>query len=127
MEKVDYKNIDEYILSFPPETQKLLEQVRSVIKNVAAEAQETISYGMPTFVYKGVLVHFAAFKNHLGLYALPSANEAFKEDLSKYKTGKGSIQFPLNEPIPHELIRRIVKFRIEENIAKSKNKKTKAK
>lgn len=124
--KTDYKNIDEYIAKFPEEIQKLLEQIRIVVQNAAPEAQETISYGMPTFAYKGVLAHFAAFKNHIGLYALPSGNEAFKEDLAVYKTGKGSIQFPLNEPIPFELISRIIKFRVEENLEKAKTKKAKS-
>lgn len=128
--KTDYKNIEEYIASFPEEIQALLEQVRAVIKKASPDARETISYGMPTFTYKGVLAHFAAFKSHIGLYALPSGNEAFKEELSKYKTGKGSIQFPLNEPLPLELISNIIKFRVEENLEKTKkgkNKKEKTK
>jgi uncharacterized protein YdhG (YjbR/CyaY superfamily) len=123
--KTDYKNIDDYIGTFPDEVQELLQQVRKMIRNVAPEAQETISYGMPTFTYKGVLAHFAAFKNHIGLYALPSGNEAFKEELSVYKTGKGSIQFPFGQPIPLDLIEKIVKFRVEENLGKAKAKKAK--
>ena len=125
--KTNYKNIDEYIGTFSPEIQKLLAEVRVVIQNAAPEAKETISYGMPTFIYKGILVHFAAFKNHLGFYALPSGNKAFKEELAAYKTGKGSIQFPLHEAIPFELISKIVKFRLDENIEKESIKKTKKK
>lgn len=107
-------NIDEYIAGFPKDTQQVLEQVRATIKKNAPEAQEKISYGMPTFTFKGKnLVHFAAFKNHLGFYATPTGHEAFKEELSRYKQGKGSVQFLLDEPMPLNLIARIVKFRIK--------------
>lgn len=119
------KDINEYIASFSPEVQKLLEQVRSTIQKAAPEAEEAISYAMPTFKLKGNLVHFAAFTNHIGFYALPSGNVAFQKELANYKTGKGSIQFPLSEPLPLDLITKIVKFRIEENIKKAELKKKK--
>jgi uncharacterized protein YdhG (YjbR/CyaY superfamily) len=117
------KNIDEYIASFPKEIQKVLEQVRTTVKDAAPEAEETISYAMPAFtLHKAQLVYFAAFKNHIGFYSLPSGNEAFQEELSAYKVGKGSIQFPLNQPMPLELITKIVKFRVKENDKNNKKK-----
>jgi len=113
--------IDEYIAEFPPETQGLLEEMRALIKSVAPEATETISYAIPTFdLYGRHLVHFAAFKKHIGFYPVPGGyEEAFKEELEPYKRGKGSIQFPLDEPIPWDLIRRMVEFRVEENAARA--------
>lgn len=117
--------IDEYIASFPPDTQTVLNQIRATISQVAPEAVETISYGMPTFKYQGKpLVYFAAFKNHIGLYSLPTGNEAFKEEFARYKTGKGSVQFPLNEPMPLALITRVVEFRVRETSERSALKKT---
>ena len=116
---------NEYIASFPENVQKLLEQVRSIIKKAAPEATEAISYAMPTFKLNGILVHFAAFQNHIGFYALPSGNEAFQKELSEYKTGKGSIQFPLDKPLPEALITKIVKFRAQENLEKALTKKKK--
>lgn len=118
-------DIDEYIASFPENVQKLLDQIRSIIQKAAPKATETISYAMPTFKLNGILVHFAAFQNHIGFYALPSGNEAFQKELSAYKTGKGSIQFPLNEPLPEALITEIVKFRVQENLEKALMKKKK--
>lgn len=118
-------DINEYIASFPENVQKLLEQVRSIIKKAAPEATEAISYAMPTFKLNGILVHFAAFQNHIGFYALPSGNEAFQKELSEYKTGKGSIQFPLDKPLPEALITKIVKFRAQENLEKALTKKKK--
>ncbi|WP_298837065.1 iron chaperone [Clostridium sp.] len=121
------KSIDEYILKFSSETQEILKTLRKVIKECAPDAEEKISYQMPTFVLHGNLVHFAAYKNHIGLYPKPSGTESFKLELSQYKSGKGSIQFPIEKPLPYELIRKIVKFRVAENIkkeeAKLKNKK----
>lgn len=111
-----------YIASFPKEVQAKLEQVRATIKKAAPEAEETISYGMPAFKLNGPLVYFAAFKGHIGFYALPSGNEAFQKELAKYKMGKGSIQFPLDEPMPLALITKIVQFRVKENAAKKKAK-----
>jgi uncharacterized protein YdhG (YjbR/CyaY superfamily) len=109
------KNIDEYISGFPEEIQKILEQVRSTIRKTAPEAEEAIRYDIPTFILHSNLVHFAAFKNHIGFYATPSGNEAFAKELSKYKGGKGSVQFPLDQPMPLDLIRRIVEYRVGEN------------
>jgi len=114
------KTIDEYIAGFPPDTQEVLEKIRAVIRSEAAEAQETISYQMPTFVMNGNLVHFAAFKNHVGFYPTPAGIEKFQKEIRRYKNAKGSVQFPLDQPIPYDLIRRIVKFRVKENKAKGK-------
>ncbi|MEO8236680.1 MAG: DUF1801 domain-containing protein [Flavobacterium sp.] len=96
--------IDEYIGGFPNEVQEILEEIRMTIQKAAPEAKEKISYSMPAFEQNGIVVYFAAFKKHIGLYALPSGHEAFVEELSKYKSGKGSVQFPLNEPMPFDLI-----------------------
>ncbi len=109
------QTIDEYIAGFPPDIQAILQKVRATIRNAAPGATETISYQMPTFVLEGNLVHFAAFKSHIGLYPSPSGTERFREELSVYEHGKGSIRFPLNKPIPYDLISRIVTFRVEEN------------
>lgn len=114
MEKKTYQNIDQYIADYSPEVGEILNQIRSCIKEVAPEAQEAISYNMPAFKQGKVLVYFAAFKNHIGFYALPSGNMAFQQELSKYKVGKGSIQFPLSQPMPFELIKLMVAFRVEE-------------
>ena len=116
-------DIDNYIAGFPPEVQKLLEQARATIQKAAPNAHETISYGLPTFKQDGILVHFAAFTNHIGFYALPSGNAAFQEELSAYKTGKGSIQFPFDKPLPLGLITKMVQFRVEENTNKAAIKK----
>lgn len=116
------KNIDEYIAGFPDHIQKILQEVRDTIRKAAPEAQETISYAIPTFTLNGNLVHFAAFKSHIGFYATPSGHEAFKEELSKYKEGKGSVQFPLDRPMPLKLITKIVKYRVKENLAKAKKR-----
>ncbi len=118
------KNIDEYISNFPEDVQLILKKLRKAIAKAAPDAEETIKYRMPTFVlYKRNLVHFAAFKNHIGFYPTPSAIIAFKDELTPYKQSKGAIQFPINEPIPLDLVRRIVEFRVKENLDKSKNKK----
>jgi len=111
-----FKNIDEYIVSFPPNVQLLLREFRHAIKEAAPEAEEVISYQMPAFKQNGVLVWFAAFKDHIGFFPKVSAIEAFKENLSSYQTSKGTIQFPLNESIPFDLIKEIVKFRVNENL-----------
>ena len=116
------ENIDEYIGTFPNDVQEILEQVRMTIQEAAPDAKEKISYSMPAFDQNGVVVYFAAFKNHIGLYALPTGHEAFAAELSKYKSGKGSVQFPLKEPMPFELITKIVKFRVNENLEKGKKK-----
>jgi uncharacterized protein YdhG (YjbR/CyaY superfamily) len=113
-------SIDEYIAEFPPETQRVLEELRTLIKALAPGATETISYAIPTFDLNGKhLVHFAGYERHVGLYPAPSGLDAFKEDLKPYKSGKGSVQFPLSQPLPTELIRRIVAFRVEETAGKA--------
>lgn len=113
-------NIDEYIAGFPGDVQKILIKIRATIRQAAPDAEEKISYQMPTFFLNGNLVHFAAFKNHIGFYPVPTGIEKFKKELSAYKGGKGSVQFPLDQPIPYELISRIVKFRVKENLVKAK-------
>jgi uncharacterized protein YdhG (YjbR/CyaY superfamily) len=114
-------SIDEYIAGFPEDIQQLLQQVRTAIKKVAPGAEETIKYAIPTFVLNGNLVHFAAFKNHIGFYPAPTGMKEFKKDLSKYKTGKGSVQFPIDKPIPIGLITKIVKYRVKEQKLKIKD------
>lgn len=112
--------VDAYIKSFPPETQKLLTSLRETIKREAPDAEEAIKYGIPTFIYHGNLVHFAGYKHHIGFYPTPSGVEAFKKELTPYKQAKGSVQFPLDKPIPLSLIAKIVKFRVKENEEKKK-------
>lgn len=116
-------NIDEYITDFPKDIQKLLEQVRVTIQKAAPKAEETINYAMPTFKLEGNLVHFAAYKNHIGFYPAPSGIAAFKKKFSVYKGAKGSVQFPLDKPLPLSLIAKTVKFRAKENLEKAKEKK----
>jgi uncharacterized protein YdhG (YjbR/CyaY superfamily) len=117
--KVGFVSIDDYIATFPEETQKILKKIRGTIKAAAPDAEEKISYQMPTFAQKGNLVHFAAFKNHIGFYPTPTGIEKFKKELSVYEGAKGSVQFPLDKPIPYDLISKIVKFRVKENLAKA--------
>jgi len=119
------RNIDEYIAGFPRDVQQILQKIRTTIRRAAPQAEEVISYQMPTFRLEGNLVHFAAFKNHIGLYPTPSGTEKFREELSPYQTGKGSIRFPLDKPIPYGLIGRIVKFRAKENLERSKARRKK--
>ena len=120
-----YETIDDYISTFPPSVRNILEELRRAIRDAAPTAQEAISYGMPTFKLNGNLVHFAAFKHHIGFYPSgPSAIEAFKDQLSEYEQSKGTIRFPLDRPIPLELVKQIVRFRVEQNVLK-KRKKTK--
>jgi uncharacterized protein YdhG (YjbR/CyaY superfamily) len=121
------KNIDEYIAGFPKDVQEILEKIRATIREAAPEAEETISYQMPTFTLKGNLVHFAAFKDHIGFYPIPTGVEKFKKELSAYKTGKGSVQFPLDQPMPYDLISKIVDFRVQENLKKAAAKEKKKK
>lgn len=111
--------IDEYIATFPRDVQQVLKKIRTAIKETAPDAQEAIRYRIPTFVLNGNLVHFAAFKNHIGFYPTPSAIARFKNELSSYKGAKGSVQFPLNEPMPMPLIKKIVRFRVGEARAKA--------
>ncbi|MBP6458959.1 MAG: DUF1801 domain-containing protein [Crocinitomicaceae bacterium] len=112
--------IDHYIATFPEETQLLLNQVRDAIESVALGAEQMMKYAMPTYVYYGNLVHFAGYKNHIGFYPAPSGLNAFPTEISKYKNSKGAVQFPINEPMPLELIKKIVLFRMQENETKRK-------
>lgn len=122
-----YQSIDEYIASFPDGVQAILQQIRTTIQQAAPEAEETISYQMPTFKLHGNLVHFAGYKQHIGLYPTPSGIEQFKEELANYKGAKGSVQFPLDQPMPLDLIRRVTEFRVQENQAKAEAKQSKKK
>jgi len=112
-------NIDTYISQFPPEIQLILNQMRNLILQAAPESKEVISYQMPAFQYKGILVYFAAYTKHIGFYPTPSAIEKFKSELSEYKTSKGAVQFPINQPLPQDLITRMVQFRVRENEMKA--------
>ena len=117
------KAIDEYIAGFPNDVQEILEKIRMTIRKAAPDAEETISYQVPTFTLKGkYLVYFAAYKKHIGLYPAPRGIEKFKKELSAYEGGKGTVRFPLDQPIPFGLIKRIVKFRVKENLEKAKAK-----
>jgi uncharacterized protein YdhG (YjbR/CyaY superfamily) len=122
MKAAQAKNIDEYIEGFPKQVQEILEKLRVTIREAAPEAEETINYAIPTFTLKGNLVHFAAFKNHIGFYPAPSGIEAFKKELSVYEGAKGSVQFPIDKPLPLGLITKIVKFRVKENLERTKSK-----
>jgi uncharacterized protein YdhG (YjbR/CyaY superfamily) len=118
--KPAFTTIDEYIATFPAETQKILQELRQSIHAAAPEAIEKISYAMPAFALKGVLVYFAAHKNHIGFYPTSSGTRVFEKELTGYETTKGTIKFPLDQPLPLELIRLIVQFRLAENLAKPK-------
>lgn len=118
------KTIDDYIAGFPCDVREILKKIRATIRKAAPGANEAIKYRLPTFVQNGNLVHFGAFKKHIGFYAMPTGNAAFRKELSVYAGGKGSVQFPLDRPISYGLIGRIVKFRVKENRAKSAAKKT---
>jgi uncharacterized protein YdhG (YjbR/CyaY superfamily) len=128
--KIAPSNVDGYIATFPQEVKQLIEGVRKAIKEAAPDAEEMISYGMPAYKQNGILAYFAAYKNHIGFYAMPTGHQTFKRELSAYKTGKGSVQFPLDKPLPLGLITTMVKFRVKENIervnlkAAVKNKNT---
>lgn len=122
-----YQTIDEYIADFPADIQQKLRELRAVIQAAAPQATEKISYAMPTFYLEGNLVHFAAFKHHIGFYPDPSGIEQFKDELAAYKNSKGAVQFPLDRPLPLELIGRIVRFRVEENLRRAAEKKKKKK
>jgi uncharacterized protein YdhG (YjbR/CyaY superfamily) len=116
-------DIEDYIAGFPASTQTILKQIRSTIKKAAPNAEEVISYGMPAYKLNGMLVFFAGYKNHIGFYATPNGHKAFKKELSVYKQGKGSVQFPIDEPMPLGLIIKIVKYRVKENLLKEQTKK----
>ena len=117
------KTIDEYIAGFPQDVQEILQKIRATIREAAPDAEEKIAYQIPTFFLKGNLVHFAAFKKHIGFYPAPTGIEEFKEELSVYGWAKGTVKFPLDKPIPYDLIRRIVRFRVKENLEKAKLKR----
>ena len=108
------KTIDEYIAGFQPDVQKLLQQIRDIIRKAAPDAEEALKYRMPTFVLNENLVHFAGFEKHIGFYPTPSGIEAFKRELAGYKSAKGSVQFPLDEPVPFDLIKKMVEFRVKD-------------
>ena len=122
-QKLTSKEIDKYIASFPDHVQDILENIRKTIRKAAPNAGEIMNYGIPTFTMEGNLVHFAGFKNHVGFYPTPSGIEKFKKELSKYEGAKGSVQFPLDQPIPYELIGKIVTFRVKENLTKAEAKR----
>lgn len=119
------RDIDEYIAGFPNDVQAILQKVRATIRKAAPDAEEAIRYQIPTFTLNGNLIHFAAFKTHIGLYPAPRAIEAFKDELSAYAGGKGTVRFPLDEPIPLGLIGRIVKFRVKESLERAAPTRTK--
>ena len=116
------QTIDEYIAGFPQDVQGILEKVRATIRSAAPGAEEAIKYQIPTFVLEGNLVHFAGYKNHIGFYPTPSGIERFEKELSAYQSAKGSVKFPLNQPIPYDLIVEIVAFRVQENLEKGASK-----
>ncbi len=115
--------VDEYIAGFPEEIAQKLNTLRSTIKKAAPKAEEVISYQMPAYKYHGILVYFAGYKNHIGFYATPTGHAAFKKELSAYKEGKGSVQFPHDKPLPLGLVSKIVKFRVKQNMEKEKSKR----
>ena len=122
-----FSSIDEYIATFPEDIQRKLQEIRAVVKAAAPDVTEKISYQMPTFYLKGNLVYFAAFKNHIGFYPEPRGIEAFKDEVSVYETGKGTLQFPMDKPLPLDLISQIVKFKVAENLKKAELKSSKKK
>ncbi|WP_025145377.1 iron chaperone [Pedobacter jeongneungensis] len=123
MDQLKPENIDQYISSFPAETQKTLQKVRKTIRQAAPEAKEVISYGMPAFKQHTVLVYFAGYAKHIGFYPTSSGIEAFKDQFENYKWSKGAVQFPLDKPLPLDLITRITKFKVERDLEKTKKKK----
>jgi len=122
VKKRHFQSIDEYIYIFPRDVQVVLQNMRQAIRGVAPDAEETISYQIPTFKLNHNLVHFAAYKNHIGFYPTSSGIKAFKKELSSYKCSKGAVQFPLDMPVPFGLVKKIVMFRVKEELEKNKNK-----
>jgi uncharacterized protein YdhG (YjbR/CyaY superfamily) len=118
--KKEFKTIDEYIGTFPKDVQIILEELRQAIRNSAPDAEEVISYQIPAFRLKGILVYFAAFKNHIGFYPTSSAVTEFRKDLSEYEISKGTVRFPIDEPIPLDLVKKMVRYRVKENLSKKK-------
>ena len=125
MKSATSKNIDEYIAGFPQNVQESLQRIRAIVREAAPDAEETLKYRMPTFVLGGNLVHFAAFENHIGFYPTPSAIKAFGTDLEAYQSAKGSVQFPLQRPVPFTLIKKMVEYRVKEVRVKMAAKKRK--
>jgi uncharacterized protein YdhG (YjbR/CyaY superfamily) len=124
MKTLTKKTVDEYIKDFSEDVQNILSEIRSTINEVAPNAEESISYGIPAYkTNRKPLVYFAAFKNHIGFYATPSGHTAFEKELAKYKQGKGSVQFPIDKPMPLKLIAKIVAYRVKLNSKKPKDKK----
>jgi len=123
--KTPPEDIDAYIASFPENVQKLLGRVRQTIRESAPGAEEAMKYQIPTFTLHGNLVHFAGYKRHIGFYPAPSGIEKFKKELSDYEGAKGSVKFPLDKPIPYDLISRIVKFRVNENLEQAEARRLK--
>ncbi|MFZ5910655.1 MAG: iron chaperone [Chloroflexota bacterium] len=123
--KTTPQTVDEYIAGFPKDVQEILEKLRGVIRAAAPDSAETINYQIPTFTLAGNLVHFAAYKNHIGFYPAPSGIAEFENELSPYEKAKGSVKFPLDKPLPFDLIRKIVAFRVEENLERAKAKRKK--
>jgi uncharacterized protein YdhG (YjbR/CyaY superfamily) len=117
------QEVERFISRYPAEVQEILYKIRSIIREVAPEAQEKLNYGIPTFTLNGNLAHYSGFKDHIGFYPTPSGVEKFKKQLSKYEGAKGSVKFPLDQPIPYDLIREIVEFRVKEQRAKSNKKR----
>ena len=122
MKKTGHQTIDEYIAGFPRDVQAVLQKVRAAIKKAAPDADETIKYQIPTFTLNGNLVHFGGYKTHIGFYPTPNAIAKFQKELSRYEGAKGTVRFPLDKPIPYDLITRIVKFRVQESQATAKAK-----
>jgi uncharacterized protein YdhG (YjbR/CyaY superfamily) len=118
----DYTSIDAYIADFPEKVQELLQTMRATIHAAAPEATEAIKYGIPTFILNGNLVHFGGYKSHIGFYPAPRGIEAFKDETSKYEGGKGTLQFPIDKPLPLDLVTKIVKFRVQDNLERKKRK-----
>jgi uncharacterized protein YdhG (YjbR/CyaY superfamily) len=118
--KKEYQTIDEYIATFPEKTQRILQELRRTIREAAPQAEETISYRMPAFRLNGILVWLAAFRDHIGFFPKASAIEVFREELGDYETSKGTVRFPLDKPIPAELVRKIVEYRVKENLGEKK-------
>ncbi len=123
MAKTDYQSIDEYINAFPRDVQQVLEGIRQAVHEAAPEAKEVISYQMPTFRQNGILVHFGAHTHHIGFYPTPSAINAFEEELAEYESAKGSVKFPLDKPMPFDLIKEMVQYKVEENRTKPEKNK----
>jgi uncharacterized protein YdhG (YjbR/CyaY superfamily) len=122
-QRLQPRNVDEYIASFPPQVQSVLEKIRLTIREAAPEAEEMISYRMPTFALKGNLIHFAAFKQHIGLFPPVKGDEKLEAEIARYRGEKGNLKFPLAEPIPYDLISRIVKFRVKEQLERAESKR----